>query len=306
MKTVLVAGGSGFIGQAVLKALSGQNFEVHAVYHTKSGSSSNITWHKANLLNAEEVSALFERLRPEFLIQLAWCTGQQTYWKDPANFDWITANFNIAQNFVKNGGIRCLFGGTSAEYDWSGGAPLNEHTTPLNPLLLYGGSKLALYWVLTRYFEQEKISFCWTRFFNPFGQGEDSGRLIPKTCLRLLRGDKIDFDAGLSQRDFLHISDVGEAVVHTLTSKLSGAVNVASGLPISIREVITAIGEYYQKAELITFSKNNNSQSIPDFVVANTKRLNEEAGWSPSINFKLRLAETCEWWKRQYKNQDTK
>ena len=302
MMTLLVTGASGFIGNAVLRALGQSPFKVHAVCsHRKPEIDDSITWHQTNLLDPEKVSQLFSDIKPEYLIQLAWCTGQGSYWSDPANLDWISANLVIAKNFAKNGGSRCLFAGTSAEYDWKGNEPLNELTTPLNPLLLYGGSKLASYWALTRYFEQVNISFTWTRFFNPFGEGEDYRRLIPKTCMRLLNGEDLSFDAALSLRDFLHVSDVGEAVVSLIKSNITGPVNIGSGEALSVQQVITTIAENYNRSNQVKFARPETAAGIPDSVVANTHRLNIECGWQPEKAFRERINETCKWWKNQHK-----
>ncbi|MHA4843869.1 NAD-dependent epimerase/dehydratase family protein [Flavitalea antarctica] len=307
MNKILITGGSGFIGRAVLDAYRDKGIEVHATFNqTIPTGDDGILWHQADLLNIETVNKLFKKIKPDFLIQLAWCTGQGSYWKDETNLDWLTANLSIAKIFIKNGGIRCLFAGTSAEYDWSSNQPLDELQTKLEPLLLYGGSKLALYWALTKYFEQHKVSFVWARFFNPFGQGENPERLIPKTCLRLLHGENLAFDAATSLRDFLHVSDVGDAIAHVLHSDITGPVNIASGQAITVRDVITAIAEVYQRSGQISFDAVQSGTGIPDAVIANTGRLNLESGWKSKITFKDRIIETCEWWELEYQNLQRK
>ncbi|HTE24066.1 NAD-dependent epimerase/dehydratase family protein [Flavitalea sp.] len=302
MKKILIMGGSGFIGRAVIEAYIERGIEVHATFHkSKPSENGKVVWHQIDLLDANGVNDLFAIVQPEFLIQLAWCTGQGSYWKDEANLDWLAANLLIAKSFVRNGGNRCLFAGTSAEYDWSSNQPLDEYETNLEPLLLYGGSKLGLYWALKKYFEQHSVSFLWARFFNPFGEGEDPRRLIPKTCLRLLGGENLVFDAAMSLRDFLHVKDVGNAIAHLLDSNLTGPVNVASGQAISVREVISTIAEIYERSGQISFDSGDPVSNKPDAVVANTRRLNLESGWKSNKTFKDRITETCEWWMIEYK-----
>jgi nucleoside-diphosphate-sugar epimerase len=307
MNKILITGGSGFIGRAVLDACRNSGTEINATYNTRVCPEHNeVVWHQIDLLDTSSITELFKKIRPKYLIQLAWCTGQGTYWKDEANLDWISANLSIARNFVINGGVRCLFAGTSAEYDWTSNQPLDEVATKLEPLLLYGGSKLALYWGLKKYFEQHNTSFVWARFFNPFGQGEDPKRLIPKTCLRLLNGEKLEFDKAASLRDFLHVKDVGEAIYHLLYSNITGPVNVASGQPLAVREVITSIAQVYDRLHQVNFETVESANAIADAVVANTTRLNSEAGWQSRKTFKERIIETCEWWKDEYKNLQKK
>ncbi len=300
MNRVLITGGTGFIGSAVINALSRTDYEIHATFRSQPGETQPwVHWHQCDLASKDDVHALFKAVEPRFLIQLAWCTGQGTYWTDPANLDWVTINMNIARAFVENGGSRCLFAGTSAEYDWSGGEPLNEHATNLKPLLLYGGAKLATYWVLRRYFEQEQLSFAWLRFFNPFGEGEDVKRLIPKTCIRLLRGEHLSFDAALSLRDFLHIEDVGEAIADLLHKDVTDAVNIASGNAISVRNLVSEIAAIYKLSGQVTFAEPTEKDLITDMVVADTSLLNNIVRWQPKKSFHHRLEQTCRWWQRQ-------
>jgi nucleoside-diphosphate-sugar epimerase len=296
MTRLLITGAGGFIGRALIESLveRGGN-ELHAVTWgtPKVSLSDRVSWHKCSLLDTGSVDALLAMLKPEALIQLAWCADHATYWKDPANFDWLSANLNIARAFVRQGGRRAVFAGTSAEYDWSGQLPLKEFETPLKPQMLYGSCKLAAYWSIKGFFEQEGVSWAWARFFNPFGPHEDRRRLIPKVCLRLLAGEKQDFDAALSQRDFLHVDDVGSALATLALSEVQGPVNVGSGAPTSVRKLVLTLARLMQKDDLVSFSATG---GCADAVVADVSRLREEVGWLPPRTIEERLQHTCDWW----------
>jgi len=306
MKKLLITGAGGFVGTALLQAVQDTGlYEVHAVYrHRKPAQQNSIIWHQANLLDRQHVEQLFATVAPEELIQLAWCSEHGVYWKDMANLDWLTANLHIARQFAANGGKRCLFAGTSAEYEWTGLQPLEEFTTPLRPNSLYGSCKLGLYWSLAGFFEQEGISWSWARLFNPFGPGEDARRLIPKLCLRLGRGENIAFDAGLALRDFLHVTEVGRALAAVLQCGHSGPFNIGSGQAIAICEVVQKVAYYCNRPNAVSFDKPPAGHK-PDVVVADTKRLRELAGWQPSMDFDTSLQQTCQWWETYMHNQIT-
>jgi len=296
MPRLLITGASGFIGRSLIEALVVRGGdELHGVTWgtPKVPLSDRVSWHECSLLDPGSVDFLFEKLKPEVLIQLAWCADHATYWKDPANFDWLYANLNIARAFIRQGGRRAVFAGTSAEYDWSGQLPLNEFKTPLKPQMLYGSCKLAAYWSIKGFFEQEGVSWAWARFFNPFGPYEDRRRLIPKVCLRLLAGEKQDFDAALSQRDFLHVDDVGSALAALALSEVQGPVNVGNGAPTRVREVVSTLARLMRKDDLVSFSATGGGA---DAVVADVTRLREEVSWLPSRTMEERLQHTCDWW----------
>jgi nucleoside-diphosphate-sugar epimerase len=301
-KRILVAGAAGFIGRSVVAALRAESdAEIHAVgRNPASPFGGGICYHVTDLLDAEDTDRVFDLVRPTHLIQLAWCSEHNVYWRDHANFSWIDSNLRIARAFLRNGGERCLFAGTSAEYDWKADGPFHEFLSPLKPQLLYGASKLACFHALSAFFEQEKVSWSWARMFCPFGPNEDRRRLIPKTCLRILAGETLDFDSARDLRDFLHVEDVAAALCATLRSDLQGPVNVASGQPVTVREVLTLVARHLGREEAIRFAAEGPDQPVPSQpIVADVTRLVEEAGWSPEKTLSDRLKETCEWWKTQ-------
>lgn len=298
MARLLITGASGFIGRALIASLveRGGN-DLHAVTWgtPKVSLSDRLSWHKCSLFDPGSVDALLAMLKPEALIQLAWCADHATYWKDPANFDWLSANLYIARAFVRQGGRRAVFAGTSAEYDWSGELPLKEFETPLKPQMLYGSCKLAAYWALKSFFEQEGVSWAWARFFNPFGPYEDRRRLIPKVCLKLLAGEELDFDAALSQRDFLHVDEVGSALAALALSEVQGPVNVGSGEGTRVRDVVATLARFAGHDGLVRFSE---AAANADYIVADVTRLRDEVGWSSSWTLERRLQQTSQWWKK--------
>ena len=299
MPPFLITGASGFIGRAVIESLQQRGgHEIHAVTWgpAKVPLAQGVEWHECNLLDPQSVEGLFATLKPEALIHLAWCADHATYWKDPANFDWLHASLNVARSFARNGGQRAVFAGTSAEYDWSGGSPLKEFETPLKPQMLYGSCKLACYWALKGFFEQEGISWAWARFFNPFGPYEDRRRLIPKVCLKLIAGERLEFDAAMSQRDFLHVDDVGSALAALALSEVQGPVNVGSGIATRVRDVVSAIARHLHREANVSFAEAPSTLAA-DAVVADGGRLRDEVGWTPVERLETRIGETCEWFR---------
>ena len=87
------------------------------------------------------------------------------------------------------------------------------------------------------------IETAWVRLFYQYGPGEDPRRLVPVVINNLLRGQEMKLVPGERIRDFLHIEDVASAVCAIAGSKLTGAVNIGSGVPTNVREIALKIGE---------------------------------------------------------------
>jgi len=144
---------------------------------------------------------------------------------------------------------------------------------------------------------QNNISWGWGCIFNIFGPLENEDRLIPKSIVRLMRREKILFDDGLLYRDFLHVSDAGEAFAAFFKSKIEGVVNIASGQSTSVRHVLQIIADLLDASDLIKFGEVDINDNEPESVIASVNRLEKEIGWSTKASLRDRLASTCEWWK---------
>ena len=124
-------------------------------------------------------------------------------------------------------------------------------------------------------------------------------RLLPKVMRTLIEGKSLPFDDGRLVRDFLHVADAGDAFGALFASEVQGAVNVASGEPVAIREVVTTIASALGATGQLAFDAQPAPAGQPARVVAATARLRDEVGWQPAAGLAQRLGETCAWWRAQ-------
>lgn len=82
--------------------------------------------------------------------------------------------------------------------------------------------------------------------------------------------------------------------------KPQGPINVASGIPITIRDVVSLIANTMHKEALVSFDPVSTDADIKDIVVANIIRLKNECDWYPLKTFEQRIHETCVWWTKIY------
>jgi len=299
MSRVFVTGGSGFLGRHILASLVQRGFEVHALTRTVASheASDVLRWHNADLRDRSSVKALLEQLRPEGLMHLAWTTAHGAYWSSPDNLDWTAMSIQLMRDFLDVGGKRVVLAGSSAEYDWSSGSPLEEGCTPLRPDSLYGNCKNALRQIVEAWAPAAGLTWAWGRIFNIFGPHENAERLVPKVIRTLIEGKELPFDDGSAMRDFLDVRDAADAFAALYASNVQGALNIASGVPVSVRHLVQIIAKTLGKENNVAFGAVPNHQNQPLSVVAAVKRLHGEVRWTPNVSLTEGVKTACDWWQ---------
>lgn len=297
MKRVLLTGANGFIGRHCLQPLCSRGFEVHAVdIRVPKESDTTVHWHQVDLTDPKQVLELVSGVQPTHLLHFAWFAEPGEYWISLENTRWVQASLDLLQAFALYGGQRVVMAGTCAEYDWRHGY-CSEAVTPLAPTTLYGICKHSLQLMLIAYSERTGLSAAWGRVFFLYGPHERPERLVSSVIRSLLQGEPARCSHGNQIRDFLHVEDVAGAFVALLESKVEGAVNIASGLPVALKEVIAQIAEELGRQSLIRLGAVPMSANEPRLLVADASRLTNEVGWAPGYDLSLGLRQTIDWWK---------
>jgi nucleoside-diphosphate-sugar epimerase len=299
MKRVLVTGATGFIGRHLLAPLVERGFDVHAVTHRAPLSvASGCTWHVSDLLDTTQIAPLMQAVQPTHLLHLAWYAVPGRYWTALENFAWVQASLEVLRRFHEAGGVRVVMAGTCAEYDWTYGY-CSEHTTPTRPHTIYGTCKLALHNMLAAYARETHLSSAWGRIFFLYGPDEHPSRLVASVARSLLRGEVARCSHGNQLRDYLHVHDVADAFAALLDSGVAGAVNIASGQPVAVKDVIYRIGAILGRRDLIRLGAVPAGPDDPHLLCADVQRLSDDVGWSPQFDLDSGLARTIMWWKHQ-------
>ncbi len=302
MNRVLITGGRGFIGHHCLAALirGGRAGLVHVL--TSSAEShqdkDGVQWHHCDLMEPLAVDHMLSHVQPTHLLHFAWVTTPGEYWTSPRNEKWSDASRRLLDGFIRHGGQRVVVAGTCAEYDWSAGRCLEGHT-PLSSSSPYARSKNQLREDMETLSCAAGISSAWGRVFFAYGPGEPATRLVPSVIRSLLSGEPAACSEGLHKRDFIHVADLGEAFVKLLDSDVQGPVNLGSGKAVAIADLTKTIGRLMGGGELVRIGARSTSVAEPPLVVADTRRLHEEVGFSPRFDLETGLKDSIEWWRRR-------
>lgn len=299
MKRVLVTGAGGFLGRHCLRALQQRGFEVLGVSSQRRAADElGIGWHAADLRHGDQAADLIAATRPTHLLHLAWIAKPGEFWSSPENLRWLEAGLVLLRCFQEQQGQRVVVAGTCAEYDWAGGT-CREAETPLRPQTVYGKCKHALSLYLDCLARQTGLSAAWGRLFFMYGPYAPPEKFPQGVLEALWRGTPALCTHGRQIRDFLHVQDAAEAIVALLDSPVSGAVNIASGIPLQLSEMAERLALRLGQASQLRLGALPARPDEPAAVVADVGRLREEVNWSPRFDLESGLDDLVQWWERR-------
>ena len=97
----------------------------------------------------------------------------------------------------------------------------------------------------------------------------------------------------------MYVADMAGALVAVLDHDYRGDINIASGREITLKDLISRIGNRLDAIERIDFGKRERRPGEPPRITADTRRLNDIVGWRPHYALDEALDETIAWWRAQ-------
>ncbi|HMT30323.1 MAG TPA: NAD-dependent epimerase/dehydratase family protein [Bacteroidia bacterium] len=246
MSRILITGGAGFIGSAVIRHLQTLNHELFVIDNLSFGNRDFINiddahFFKTDILDRENVIKIMETAKPEIVIHLAaihfipYC-NEHPY--ESANIN-IQGTINVLDGAKKAGVKKVFFASTAAVYPIYDEAVTENHQ--VGPLDIYGLSKLVGEHLCNEFHITTKIPVIICRFFNAFGPNETNPHLIPEIQNQVLSGNrKIKLGNLTPKRDFIHTYDMANAV-NMLISKVDSGINIYNlgrGIEYSVTEIV--------------------------------------------------------------------
>jgi dTDP-6-deoxy-L-talose 4-dehydrogenase (NAD+) len=199
------------------------------------------------------------------LIHLAWYAKAGEYLNSEQNMDCLIGSLQMIKGATK-AGIRKFIGiGTCFEYNF-GKEKLSVNSL-LNPTTFYAGAKVSLFYALSQYCLLKKIDFVWCRIFYLYGEGENEKRFVAFLHSKLAEGEIAELSSGNQIRDFLDVKNAAKMIVDVSLSNKIGAINICSGIPITIRQFAEKIADGYGRRDLLKFGVRPDNSTDPEYVV---------------------------------------
>lgn len=321
---IMVTGGAGFIGSAVVRLAIARGHEVvnvdaltyaASLDNVASVEQSNLySFEKADIRDRSAMDRLFTDHRPDAVMHLAAESHVDRSIDGPADFveTNITGTFNMleaARSFWSRSGrpegFRFHHISTDEVFGSLGETGQFTEETPYDPRSPYSASKAASDHLVRAWFETYSLPVVLTNCSNNYGPYHFPEKLIPVVILNALHGRAIPvYGNGRNVRDWLYVEDHADALLLVLEKGALGRSYNIGGenekTNIDLVRTICAIldvkrplegGSY---ADLITFVKDRPGHDARYAIDAS--RLRKELGWRPSVTVEEGLERTVQWY----------
>ncbi len=300
--SIYVAGHRGLVGAAVVRALEGKGY-TRLLLRTHA---------ELDLTEQSAVRAFFDRERPDAVVMAAARVGGiQANNSRPAEFirDNLLIQDNVIDAAYRAGSAKFVFLGSSCIYPKLSPQPIKEEyllsgaLEPTNEW--YAVAKIAGLKMCQAYRRQYGFNAISLMPTNLYGPGDnfdlENSHVLPALIRRFheakARGDDrlSIWGTGTPRREFLHVDDLADAVVHLLeTYDGEPIVNIGWGEDVTIKELaemVAAAAAFGGRLEFDASKPDGTPRKLLD-----TSRLTA-LGWKPKITLAEGIRATYAWFE---------
>lgn len=311
-----ITGASGFVAGHLIEAIfkNDSNAQITALdlsepdYSFIDPSLRNSIRHaNVDLLSMNDLIAIFEASKPDFIIHLAAFSSVAYSWQKP--IECFNNNFNIFLNVLEavkkaTPETRILSVGSSEQYGIVSAdkIPLKETDSP-NPISPYAVARVAQEHMASVYVKGFKLDIVSTRSFNHFGPRQDERFVLSgfaKQVAEIKKGIRkplINVGDLNIIRDFTDVRDVSKAYLSLLDKGTPGEIyNVCIGIGRKLADCLNLLIEIAGIQCKIQTSEELIRPVDNPIIIGDNTKLKEETGWVPETPFEITLSDLYEDW----------
>lgn len=317
--TILVTGGTGYIGSHTCVELLQKGYEV-VVFDNLFNSSidvldkiyeitgKKVCFYKADMRDKESMRPVFEEHDVDAVIHFAGlkCVPESVekpllYYKNN-----IAGTLNLCELMNEYGCKRIIFSSSATVYGSPKTVPITEDF-PLSTTNPYGSTKLMLEGILSDFCVPDKEwGVVLLRYFNPIGAHEsgligDDPNGVPNNLMPYIMrvatgrlpelgvfGNDYDTPDGTGVRDYIHVADLARghvnAVEKVMSSEGVNIYNLGTGKGYSVLEIVRA----FEEASGVKIPYSIKPRRAGDIATcyADPSKAKEELGWTAEYDLK--------------------
>ena len=323
-KTIIITGGAGFIGSHVVRLFVNKYPDYNIINLDKltyAGNLENLkdidnkpnySFVKADIVDAQAISNVFEKYQPDAIIHLAAESHVDRSISNPTEFIFTniigTVNLlNAARKIWKDNLEGKLFYHVSTDevYGSLGKEGMFVETTPYDPKSPYSASKASSDHLVRAYNHTFGLPTVISNCSNNYGPNHFPEKLIPLAINNIKNMKPIPiYGKGDNVRDWLYVEDHANAIDKIFHNGNTGETyNIGGNNEWQNIDLIKKLCEVMDEklnrkpgtsASLITFVKDRAGHDLR-YAIDSTK-LMTELGWEPSLQFEEGIALTVDWY----------
>ena len=353
-KTILVTGAAGFIGANLVKRLleevtaasiigidnmndyydvSIKEYRLKEIDETKKAEGTSFTFIKDSIANKKIITEIFEKYKPEIVVNLAAQAGVRYSITNPDAY--IESNLIGFYNILEacrysyddgsTGVEHLVYASSSSVYGSNKKMPYSTDDRVDNPVSLYAATKKSDELLAHAYSKLYDIPSTGLRFFTVYGPAGRPDMAYFGFTNKLREGKTIEiFNYGNCKRDFTYIDDIVEGVIRVMKGapeRKTGEdglpvppyklYNIGNNNPENLLDFVQILQEELIRARVLPedYDFESHKKLVPmqagdvPVTYADTEALERDYGYKPGTSLRNGLRKFAEWYSGFYGEQ---